>query len=195
MSSVLHSLDDLEVKPSSPYWPSRPVRRSPTFTPRPRAVTRNSPIVSYVDRGMSRVVNSVAGAISRRQLLRGIGGVALTAGLGAALVGTEFALPANANGTCNSPCGPSPICTGDECQYGVNGFCNGLTAVYRGAWPSSPGCYSSPGCWDENWCSGGCTAGNYRCCDCCSLHSYTSQCSNCSTTSYKCICRNKQSGC
>lgn len=154
------------------------------------------PIASQLKTTSAQVLDGfvirTASAFTRRQFLRNAGTVALGAALSAALIGTEFSGVALATGTCASPCGPSPLCDGANCNG--SGQCGTGTPNCQNRPYNSGNCGSGNNCWTEPYCPG-CAQnhGSFRCCDCCCPNAPQSggSCTGCSggSTKWKCICR------
>ncbi len=131
-----------------------------------------------------RLARRAAVGVTRREALSTAGAGAFGAALGVAYLGKSPSV-ADAFGSKEHPCGPSPICPGSCCAG--NGHCMSYSRVYN----SSGSCTTTNGqCWTEDYRGSG--GGLWQCCDCCCLSGSGQACSSCYNHK-ACICR-KQIG-
>lgn len=133
-----------------------------------------------------------AHALSRRRFLHRAAGVGFAAFAGITAWGTVFTGISGADGTCSSPCGPSPICYGGNCS-------SGQCASYSTNRPWNQFvCDNGANCWNEPYCYSCPNRGRWSCCDCCSVnyHAGAKVCASCGSTGrWACVCRTKTSSC
>jgi hypothetical protein len=135
--------------------------------------------------------NSRLRPMNRRAFLDRVGKAAFLLTFSGVLWATRTSEVARATGTCPSPCGPSPICIADYCDY-VGDYCKSSAGSLARRYGKSY-CSSDNNKWVENYCNEvGCVfAGKtVTCADCCAPTGAGGDCtgSSCSDKK-KCICR------
>jgi hypothetical protein len=143
-----------------------------------------------------RATVATARGLTRRRLLRNVGGMALGATVATAYAGRRPAAASHcAASSYSGPCGPAPLCGSSRCDGGGSS-CNAANGVTFARWESGQApCDKPDGSLYRNcWCEG-----STRCCDCCVYHpgcrDYRCIGTWCGADDWKCICRGTSSAC
>lgn len=147
---------------------------------------RHTHLVASIALFLLSTTTQVSDVINRRKFLRQVGAVGFGAGMLVTVGSTVGYRPALASGDCNSPCGPSPLCSDSIC---------GGSDKERRRWGSLE-CTDDRTeiCWFEDYCgeppSQCLFTSKYACCDYCHPDGGGQQCDFCPSPGYfACICR------